>query len=155
MQPSKDAPPYGPGSVERRLREEFVRNEHRPDSAARMARDVIGHQDGRLRVTSRALLGTNPDEPGSPKAPPPSPRCCSHSEPPSRCRPGSFGGRGREAAVGGSLVATALAAAVIGGALSRSLHRGVVRGAVRQLVVLTAAAGVTFAPGRLVGTSLA
>ncbi|WP_167529832.1 hypothetical protein [Streptomyces spinoverrucosus] len=52
-------------------------------------------------------------------------------------------------------MATALAAAVIGGALSRSLHRGVVRGAVRQLVVLTAAAGVTFAPGRLVGTSLA
>lgn len=54
------------------------------------------------------------------------------------------------------MVTTALAAAVAGGGvLSRSSQRGMVRGAVRQLIAMTAAAGVTSALGRLVCTSLA
>ncbi|WP_171114576.1 MULTISPECIES: hypothetical protein [Streptomyces] len=122
-----------PSSVERRMREEFVRNEHRPDSAARAARDVIGHQDGRLRVTSRALLGINPDEPGSPKA-----AAAWRGRRPSGARWWRPRWRPRSSAARCPAPCTAE-----------------VRGAVRQLVVLTAAAGVTFAPGRLVGTSLA
>ncbi|MDQ0938331.1 VIT1/CCC1 transporter family protein [Streptomyces sp. V1I1] len=149
----RDLLSHSPSSVERRLREEFVRNGYRPDSAARAARDVLGHQDGRLRVASRALLGINPDEPGSPKIAAAFSLVLFALGAAVPLLPW-FLWRG-EAAVWGSVVATALAATVVGGVLSRSSQRGVVRGAVRQLVVLTAAAGVTFALGRLVGTSLA
>lgn len=53
-----------------------------------------------------------------------------------------------------SVVSTALASMVVGGFVSRSAARSIGRGAVRQLLIVVAAAAVTYAIGKLFGTAV-
>jgi predicted membrane protein (TIGR00267 family) len=52
-----------------------------------------------------------------------------------------------------SIGLAAVGAAVVGGAIGWFTRRGVLRSAVRQLVIATLAAAVTFGVGRLVGSN--
>jgi VIT1/CCC1 family predicted Fe2+/Mn2+ transporter len=58
-------------------------------------------------------------------------------------------------AIAGSLALSGLAMAAIGAGTTLFTGRGVVFSAVRQLAIGLAAAGITFAMGRLIGVSLA
>jgi VIT1/CCC1 family predicted Fe2+/Mn2+ transporter len=57
-------------------------------------------------------------------------------------------------AVIGSIAGTTVAAVGVGAFLARASGKSAMRGAVRQLVVVALAAGVTFAIGKIVGTTL-
>jgi VIT1/CCC1 family predicted Fe2+/Mn2+ transporter len=59
---------------------------------------------------------------------------------------------GGVAATGLSMLLTGLASLVVGGVVGRSSGRGVPLGAARQLVIVAAAAAVTYGVGRLFGT---
>ena len=59
------------------------------------------------------------------------------------------------AAMVASLVATAVAGLLVGGWVSGSAGRPVVKGALRQLLIVVAAAAVTYAIGALFGTAVA
>lgn len=60
---------------------------------------------------------------------------------------------GRTATIA-SVVATATAGLIVGGWISRSAGRPMARGAFRQLLIVVAAAGVTYAIGALFGTAV-
>ena len=58
-------------------------------------------------------------------------------------------------AIVASIVATAVASVVVGGWVSRSSGRPIMHGALRQLVIVLVVAAVTYAIGKVFGTTVA
>lgn len=122
------------------------------DTAQRAATELPLSEPQFFDFTARTVFGVDPDELGSPIVAagsslalfaagalvPLLPWFVLHGAP----------------AVAASVVATALASAVVGGWVSRSADRPVHRGAVRQLVIVVAAAAVTYAIGKLFGATV-
>jgi vacuolar iron transporter family protein len=136
-----------PVGEQRELAESFIRRGVDADLAARVASQLSRHPEGALAVHVREELGVD------------------HEELPSPVRAGAVSlltfalgalipllpyliGHGSLAA---TLILSGIAAFVGGGFVSRITARPFLRGAVRQLLLGTVAAGLTYAIGALVG----
>ena len=123
------------------------------DTAQRAATELPLDEHKFLDFSARLVFGLNPDELGSPTT----------------AAVSSLGLFGVGAAVPlvpwffidgtpavlVSVAATAAASVAVGAWVSRSAERPVVRGAMRQLVIVVAAAAVTYGIGALFGTAVA
>jgi len=105
-----------------------------------------------LRVYARAVLGVNPDEMGSPWRAALSSLVAFSIGAVVPLAPWFFAAG--DAAIAASLAVAAVAALVIGGLLGKLTGGRWVRGALRQLLFVVAAAGVTFFAGKLLGTTV-
>jgi VIT1/CCC1 family predicted Fe2+/Mn2+ transporter len=121
-------------------------------ACARAADGLFRDPERALRVYSRAVLGVNPDELGSPWRSAISSLIAFSVGAVVPLAPWFFAAG--NAAIAASLALAAAAALVIGGLLGRLTGGRWVRGALRQLAFVVAAAGVTFLVGRLFGTAV-
>ncbi len=118
--------------------------------ADRLATDLMRDPDLALRTHAREELGVDPSATGSPWAAATSSFvafCIGALIP---LLPWLFTSSGSDAVW--SIVLGAVASLVFGGAIGWFIRRGTVRWALRQLLVTTLAAAVTFGVGRLVGS---
>ncbi|HKC42370.1 MAG TPA: VIT1/CCC1 transporter family protein [Burkholderiales bacterium] len=124
------------------------------DEAActRAAAGLFRDPERALRVYARSVLGVNPDELGSPWRSAVSSLVAFSVGAVAPLAPWFFSAG--SAAIAASLGIAAVAALVIGGLLGQLTGGRWLRGALRQLVFVVAAAGVTFAVGKLFGTTM-
>jgi VIT1/CCC1 family predicted Fe2+/Mn2+ transporter len=105
-----------------------------------------------MRVASTTLFGINPDELGSPLTAAGSSMLWFALGALVPLLPWFF--IGRPLAVWLSVVLTGAASLVVGGELGRRSQRGFARGAARQLLIVVAAAAITYGIGHLFGTTV-
>jgi len=124
------------------------------DEAActRAATGLFRDPERALRVYARSVLGVNPDELGSPWRSAVSSLVAFSVGAVAPLAPWFF--TAGSAAIAASLGVAGVAALVIGGLLGQLTGGRWLRGALRQLVFVVAAAGVTFAVGKLFGTTM-
>jgi VIT1/CCC1 family predicted Fe2+/Mn2+ transporter len=121
-------------------------------ACARATEGLFRDPERALRVYSRAVLGVNPDELGSPWRSAISSLIAFSIGAVVPLAPWFFAAG--NAAIAGSLAVAAVAALVIGGVLGQLTGGRWARGALRQLAFVVAAAAVTFLVGRLFGTAV-
>jgi len=105
-----------------------------------------------MRFAATTLFGINPDELGSPLTAAGASMLWFATGALVPLLPWFF--IGRPLAVWLSVVLTGAASLLVGGVVGRSGERGVVLGAVRQLLIVVAAAAVTYGIGHLFGTTV-
>jgi len=128
----------------------FVARGIEPELADRLATDLMRDPDLALRTHAREELGIDPSATGSPWAAATSSFVAFSIGALIPLIPWLVTSNGSEAVW--SIVLGALASLVFGGAIGWFIRRGTVRWALRQLLVTTLAAAVTFGVGRLVGS---
>ncbi len=121
-------------------------------SCARATDGLFRDPERALRVYSRAVLGVNPDELGSPWRSAISSLIAFSLGAVVPLAPWFFAAG--NAAIAASLAVAAAAALVIGGLLGQLTGGRWARGALRQLVFVVAAAAVTFLVGKLFGATV-
>jgi VIT1/CCC1 family predicted Fe2+/Mn2+ transporter len=134
------------------VQEAMQRDGFDPTTASEATRSLFHEPERALLVYARAVLGVNPEELGSPWAAAAASLvtfALGALVPlvPWYVTTGSH-------AVTGSLVLTGGAALAIGGLLGKLTGGRWMRSAIRQLVVIALAAGITFLVGRLFGTTV-
>jgi vacuolar iron transporter family protein len=122
------------------------------DTAQRVASELPLDESKFLDFSARTVFGFNPDELGSPLTAALGSLVLFTAGASVPLAPWLFTGGG--AATLASLVATAVAGLLVGGWISRSAGRPVLRGALRQLLIVVAAAAVTYGIGGLFGTAV-
>jgi vacuolar iron transporter family protein len=122
------------------------------DICLRATDGLFRDSDRALRVYARAVLGVNPDEMGSPWRAAISSLVAFSLGAVAPLAPWFFAAG--NAAIAASLAVAAVAALVIGGLLGQLTGGRWLRGALRQLLLVVAAAGVTFFVGKLFGTAV-
>ena len=145
---------HAPDAERRELSAIYQRRGIDPQTASAMAEQVMADPEHALEVHAREELGVDPNRLGSPVA----------------AASSSFvtfalgalvpllpwlvaSNSGRDGAVIASIILAAVGAIVVGAALATFTGRSVVRTAARQLGIIAAAAGVTYAIGAAVGVS--
>ncbi|HVB71198.1 MAG TPA: VIT1/CCC1 transporter family protein [Acidimicrobiales bacterium] len=139
-----------PGEEREELKGLFVSRGIDAELADRLATDLMRDPDLALRTHAREELGVDPSATGSPWAAATSSFvafCIGALIP---LLPWLFTTSGSDAVW--SIVLGAVASLIFGGAIGWFIRRGTVRWALRQLLVTTLAAAVTFGVGRLVGS---
>jgi VIT1/CCC1 family predicted Fe2+/Mn2+ transporter len=120
-----------------------------PVMAAQATQGLARNIDRALNVYSRAVLGVNPDELGSPRAAALTSAVAFAAGALIPLLPWYLAPR--PVALGASLALSGLAAIGIGGMLGHLSNHRVVRSALRQLLVVALASAVTYLVGRLFG----
>jgi VIT1/CCC1 family predicted Fe2+/Mn2+ transporter len=120
-----------------------------PAMAEQATRDLPRNVDRALNVYSRAVLGLNPDELGSPRAAALTSAVAFVAGALIPLLPWYLASH--PVALGASLALSGLAALGIGGALGHLSNHRVVRSALRQLLIVALASAVTYLVGRLLG----
>ncbi|MEX0848048.1 MAG: VIT1/CCC1 transporter family protein [Ilumatobacteraceae bacterium] len=123
------------------------------DTAQRAATELPLDETKFLDFTAQTVFGMNPNELGSPTTAAVSSLCLFSVGAAVPLAPWFIVDGG--AAVAASVVATTIASMAVGGWISRSAGRPVLQGALRQLVIVIAAATVTYGIGTLFGTAIA
>ena len=122
------------------------------DTARRASTELPLHQQRFLDFSARTVFGLNPQELGSPLTAATSSLCLFAVGAAVPLIPWFVTEGGT--AVAASVVLTGLASACVGGWVSRSAGRPLAIGALRQLLIVIAAAAVTYAIGKLFGTAV-
>ncbi len=120
-----------------------------PAMVEQATRDLTRNVDRALNVYSRAVLGLNPDELGSPRAAALTSAVAFVTGALIPLLPWYLASH--PVALGASLALSGLAALGIGGALGHLSNHRVVRSALRQLLIVALASAVTYLVGRLLG----
>jgi vacuolar iron transporter family protein len=120
-----------------------------PAMVEQATRDLTRNVDRALNVYSRAVLGLNPDELGSPRAAALTSAVAFVAGALIPLLPWYLASH--PVALGASLALSGLAALGIGGALGHLSNHRVVRSALRQLLIVALASAVTYLVGRLLG----
>ena len=123
------------------------------ETAMQASTELPLDEDRFLSFTARAVFGVNPDELGSPVTAATSSFALFAVGALIPLAPWFF--TSGAAAVGTSIVLTALAGLLIGGLVSRSSGNSAVLGAVRQLAIVVFASAITYGIGALFGTTIA
>ena len=123
------------------------------DTAQRAATEIPLDESKFLHFSAQTVFGMNPNELGSPTTAAVSSLCLFAVGAAVPLAPWFLIDGG--AAVATSLVATTIASMAVGAWVSRSAGRPMLRGAMRQLVIVVAAAAVTYGIGSLFGTAIA
>jgi len=147
----REAMRAAPERMRRILRDALERHGFERRTAAEATRELEARPEQAVGVFSRAVLGINPDELGSPWTAAAS-SCVTFGLGALLPLLPWFVSSGPRAALL-SLVLAGGGALLIGGILGYLTGRRIVRSAVRQLFVITLAASVTFAVGKLFGTA--
>ncbi len=122
------------------------------DTAQRAATELPLDEERFFDFTARTIFGIDPGELGSPVTAALSSLCWFSLGALVPLLPWFFASHGL--AIGISVAGTAVASVVVGGWVSRSSGRPVWLGAARQLLIVIAAAAVTYAIGKLFGTAV-
>ena len=140
-----------PLEEQQELRQIFVDRGIEEDLAERLSIDLMRDPDLALRTHTREELGIDPSATGSPWMAAISSFWAFVVGAFIPLLPWLWSTTGNQ--IYWSIGLAAVGAAVVGGAIGWFTRRGVLRSAVRQLVIATLAAAVTFGVGRLVGSS--
>jgi VIT1/CCC1 family predicted Fe2+/Mn2+ transporter len=140
-----------PLEEQRELRQIFIDRGIEEDLADRLSIDLMRDPDLALRTHAREELGVDPSATGSPWMAAISSFWAFVVGAFIPLLPWLWSTTGNQ--IYWSIGLAAVGAAVVGGAIGWFTRRGVVRSAVRQLVIATLAAAVTYVVGRLVGSN--
>ena len=140
-----------PLEEQRELRQIFIDRGIEEDLADRLSIDLMRDPDLALRTHAREELGVDPSATGSPWMAAISSFWAFVVGAFIPLLPWLWSTTGNQ--IYWSIGLAAVGAAVVGGAIGWFTRRGVLRSAVRQLVIATLAAAVTFGVGRLVGSN--
>ena len=138
-----------PDAERQELRELFESRGSDHDLAERLSADLMKDPDLALRTHAREELGVDPSATGSPWAAAWSSSASFAVGAFVPLLPWLLSSHGNE--ILWSIILAAVGSASVGGAIGWFTKRGIVRWAMRQIVVTTLAAAVTFGIGRLVG----